>query len=422
MAHPVKVKVARAVFLPAQKAALDGHKQIETFNRDRNKATLYIKCMIRLSVVFVGFACLAYLQSRCNAEDDSLKNKIVRATLNQNVPAVIKVGTSGVTSLEFPYKVEAIDGYGFSPTPSGGDGFQISYARGNNFFSVRALKPGVTGNLTVVLDQKVYSLFFRESSEPVFATIFEPAGASPLEAGKGPKSVEGKKAPSPNPLVGLIDKAKGYSTLNSSSPELFEGLRVAEPEKKNIISEGVESIIHRVIRDDSLDSLVFDVEIDNRSAKDFLYDPEGIQVRTKDQVYAESTADAVGIVKAQTSATVFFAVTGAATRGGNKLAPENDFDLVVRGVTGSIDKGMKFSEPPGDFLPTETTVGHAGSDVEPPLPQEHGLAKMEPQTVPANQVGSKKGVKKADPKPQNKAKEIVVKTQKPPPKKLFGWL
>jgi len=114
--------------------------------------------MTRFLVIFVGLACAACLQTPGNAEDDSLKAKIVRVPLNQNVPAVIKVGTNGVTSLEFPYKVEAIDGYGFSPTPSAVDGFQISYARGNNFFSVRALKPGVTGNLTVVLDQKVYSL------------------------------------------------------------------------------------------------------------------------------------------------------------------------------------------------------------------------------------------------------------------------
>jgi hypothetical protein len=377
--------------------------------------------MTRFLAIFAGLACTACLQTPGNAEDDSLKNKIVHATLNRNLPALIKVGTNGVTSLEFPYKIEAIDGYGFSPTPSAVDGFQISYARGNNYFSVRALKPGVTGNLTVVLDQKVYSLFFRESSDPVFATIFEPAGISRLEAGRGPKLVEGNEAASPTPLAGLIEKAKGYSTLKSSSPELLEGLQVAEPEKRNSISEGVESIIHRVIRDDSLDSLVFDVEIDNKSAKDFLYDPEGIQVRVNDQVYGETTGDAAGIVKAQTSVTVFFAVTGGATGGRNDLTPENDFDLVVREVTGSRTKGLTFSEPPADLLPTVMTVGHAAQDVKPPLPQQHALAKLEPQKVP-NQVGSKKGAKKTDPKPQNKTKDGLAKTQKPPPKKLFGWL
>jgi hypothetical protein len=384
------------------------------------KATLYIKCMTRVLVIFVGLAGMACLQTPGNAEDDSLQNKIVRATLNQNVPALIKVGTNGVTSLEFPYKIEAIDGYGFSPTPSAVDGFQISYAKGNNFFSVRAMKPGVTGNLTVVLDQKVYSLFFRESSDPVFATIFEPAGTIRSETGSGPKLVEGNEAAWPTPLAGLIDKARDYSTLKTKSPELLEGLRVVEPEKKNRIGDGIESIIHRVIRDDSLDSLVFEVKIDNRSAKDFLYDPEAIRVRVNDQVYVESTGDGAGVVKAHTSTTVFFAVTGAGTGERDDLAPENDFDLSVKEVTGSIAKGMTFSEPPAD-LPTAVTGGHATQPLNPPLPQQHALAKLEPQKIP-NPAGSKKGAKKTDPKPQSKTKDDLAKTQKPPPKKLFGWL
>src|ERR1700739_1289780 len=119
-------------------------------------------------------AAIAFLQIDCQAGDDALKDKIVRATLNHNEPALIKVSTNGVTSLEFPYKIEAIDGYGFSQTPGAGDAFQISFTKGTNYFSVRALKPGVTGNLTVVLDQKVYSLFFEESSNPSFVNIFRP--------------------------------------------------------------------------------------------------------------------------------------------------------------------------------------------------------------------------------------------------------
>jgi hypothetical protein len=378
--------------------------------------------MSRVSVILLGIACAVYLEVPCNADDVSLKGKIVRVTLNQNVPAVIKVGTNGVTSLEFPYKVEAIDGYGFSPSPSAGDGFQISYAKGNNFFSVRAMKPGVTGNLAVVLDQKLYSLFFQESSDPVFAAIFEPACVGGLETGNGPKVIEGKKVTSPKPLADLIDKARGYSTLKGSSPELFEGLQVAEPEKRNSVVDGVESIIHRVIRDDSSDSLVFDVEIDNRSAKDFLYDPDGIQVRVMNQVYGGSTADAVGIVKAQTRVTVFFAVVGAASGERNNLAPEDDFDLVVREVTGSTSKGTKFSEPPGNFLPTATTVDQPAPAVKRPSLQEHELAKLEPRKIRTIHVGSKKGGKKTGPIPPNKPKRIVAKTQKSLSKRLFGWL
>src|SRR5882757_5958207 len=100
-----------------------------------------------------SFAATALFQFQCEAGGDLLKDKIVRAILNHNEPAIVKVGISGVTSLEFPYRIEAIDGYGFSQTPGSGDAFQISYTSGTNYFSVRALKTGATGNLTVVLDQ-----------------------------------------------------------------------------------------------------------------------------------------------------------------------------------------------------------------------------------------------------------------------------
>src|ERR1700722_11793310 len=131
-----------------------------------------------LPVNFAGLAAMAFLQIHCQAGDDILKDKIVRVILNHNEPAVVKVGTNGVTSLEFPYKIEAIDGYGFSQNPGPGDSFQISYTKGTNYFSVRALKPGITGNLTVVLDQKVYSVFFEESSDPSFVNIFAVAASS----------------------------------------------------------------------------------------------------------------------------------------------------------------------------------------------------------------------------------------------------
>ena len=85
-----------------------------------------------LLVDFAALSAIALLQIHCYAGDDVLKDKIVRATLNHSEPAVVKVGINGVTSLEFPYKIEAIDGYGFSQTPGSGDAFQISYTKGTN--------------------------------------------------------------------------------------------------------------------------------------------------------------------------------------------------------------------------------------------------------------------------------------------------
>jgi len=93
--------------------------------------------------------------------NQNLASKVIRIPLNQNEPAVVKVGTRGITTLEFPYKIEALDGYGFSvnPSPDGVDLFQISLNKGTNFLSLKAMREGVEGNLTVVLDGRVFCLF-----------------------------------------------------------------------------------------------------------------------------------------------------------------------------------------------------------------------------------------------------------------------
>ena len=79
--------------------------------------------------------------------NQSLASKVIRTPLNQNEPAVVKLGTRGITTLEFPYKIEALDGYGFSanPSPDGTDLFQISFNKGTNFLSLKAVRDGVKG-------------------------------------------------------------------------------------------------------------------------------------------------------------------------------------------------------------------------------------------------------------------------------------
>lgn len=53
--------------------------------------------------------------------------------------------------------------------------------------------------------------------------------------------------------------------LASSSPQVLGGLQVAEPGKKINIGNGVESTIRRVLKDDGLESVALEVEINNRS-------------------------------------------------------------------------------------------------------------------------------------------------------------
>ena len=265
---------------------------------------------MRLFLVnFAGLTATAFLQIYGRAGEDVLKAKIIRQTLNHSEPAVIKVGTNGVTSLEFPSTIEAINGFGFSLTPGSGDAFQISYTKGTNYFSVRALKPGATGNLTVVLDQKVYALFFEESSNPTFVSIFGPSNEGPTPIG---------------------------------DREIGEKNKVAIEE-----------------------------------------DP-GRQ---------------------------------------NELGPGNDFDLAVNERTDPKLEGLTFSQPPANYLPTAATLAQAGRDPEMRL-GEGPVTKQEPQpaATPAKHQSSKKAAKKSDLKADINGKESIARTQKPPVKKLFGWL
>jgi hypothetical protein len=281
------------------------------------------------------------------AGNQDLSTKVVRMPLNQDEPAVVKTGINGITTVEFPYKIEALDGFGFSRNPAldGPDLFQISFNKGTNFLSLKAMREGVEGNLTVVVDGKVYSLFCRADPDPSFVVIFEDMGTNFLS---NPREILAKrKQASPARLLGFLDKLKGYPTLKVSAPEMFRNMEVAEPNSESSL-DGLRVTLRRVLRDENLDALGFEIELSNRSGKDFLYDPESLGVRVGAEVYPESICDAEGVVQAGKTLPAFFVVSGTATGDRNDLAVTNKFDILVRQIV--QDKANKAStewhEPP----------------------------------------------------------------------------
>jgi hypothetical protein len=287
--------------------------------------------------------------------DDSLSSKVVRLTLSQDEPAEIRLGTHGITTIEFPEKIEALDGFGFSsnPAPDGPDLFQISFNKGTNFLSLKAVRTGVEGNLTVVLGGKVYALYCKEAADPCFVVIFREGegGHSGDTAARTPQQTV--KQVSPARLLGFLDKVKAFTTLKVSAPEVYQNMDVAEPNTDSG-TKGIEVDLKRVIRDDALDSLGFEIQLANRTDKDFFYDPEGFGVRVGNDVYPQSVSDAGGLVPAGKAQTAFFIVTGSAT-GRNDLAVTNRFEVVLRPVQGEGDPkkqaATEWQEPPGT-LPT----------------------------------------------------------------------
>jgi hypothetical protein len=340
------------------------------------------------------FSILFFVHPVLAIGQENLAAKIVRLPLNQERPSVIKLGTHGITTIEVPVKIEALDGSGFSlnPAPDGQDLFQISFSKGTNFISLKAVRPGVEGNLSVVLDGKVYALFCKEAPDPSFVVIFEDGArnrvADQPQAFKRPEV-------SPARLLGFLDKLKGFPTLKVSAPEIYQSMDVAEPNSHSGL-EKLDISLKRVVRDDALDAIGFEVLLANKSDKDFIYDPESFAVRVGEEVYQQSVSDAGGLVPAGKSQTAFFVVTGGGNGGRNDLAVTNRFEIVLRQVQGEMDPQRKVSaewqEPP-NTIPTAQTEGN-----EPDLPQN------EPSSVKVN--SPRKSAKRARTEPRDPAKAV----------------
>ena len=334
--------------------------------------------------------------------EENLASKVSRLSLSQNKPAIIKLGTHGITTLEFPTKIEAIDGYGFSanPAPDGPDPFQISFNKGTNFLSLKAVREGAEGNLTVVLEGKVYSLFCKCVSDPSFVVIFEGEGG---KTASNPRDISAqRKQASPPRLLGFLDKLKAFPSLKVSAPEMFQDMDIAEPNSDSSV-DGLAITLRRVIRDDSLDSVGFEVELANKGNKDFLYDPESFGVRVGDEVYQEAVSDAGGLVPAGKVQTAFFVVAGTPSGSRNDLAVTNKFAVLLRQVTGEMDPHRKVTtewhEPPNS-IPTaqsgwrEPALPGASEAPLSELPKKSS-ARLQPQKKKATAAKSPDEVAKA---------------------------
>ncbi|MBV9391494.1 MAG: hypothetical protein JOY96_06330, partial [Verrucomicrobia bacterium] len=301
---------------------------------------------------YLFLALLALLLNSLSAQEE-LAARIVHLPLNQNEPVIIRVGTRSITTLEFPTKIEALDGYGFgvSPAPEGPDLFQISFSKGTNFLSVKALHEGAEGNLSVILDSKVYSLLCRTVSDPSFAVIFQEGRGKVIV---NPQEVLARnKEASPARILGFLDKVKGYPALKVSAPEMVQELAVSEPNSDSSV-EGLEIKLRRVIRDDVIDSIGFELELTNKTTTQFFYDPEGFFVRVGDEVYPQAVSDAGGIVPPGKKQAAFFIVSGNASGGRNDLAVTNKFEVGFRQVRGEMDQphgtASEGRESPGAFI------------------------------------------------------------------------
>jgi len=335
--------------------------------------------------------------------DDTLSSKVIRLPLSQDQPAEIRLGTHGITTIEFPEKIEALDGFGFSnnPAPDGPDVFQILFNKGTNFLSLKAVRPGVEGNLTVVLGGKVCAMYCKEAPDPCFVVIFREGEGVHSGEGGGQNPPQTVKQASPARLLGFLDKLKAFPTLKVSAPEVYQNMDVAEPDT-NSGANGIDINLKRVIRDDALDSLGFEIQLGNKTDKDFFYDPEGFAVRVGNEVYQQSVSDAGGLVPSGKAQTAFFIVTGSATGARNDLAVTNKFEVVLRPIQGETDPkkraASQWQEPPGT-LPTAESSDVSGD-------KNNGVNQSKASSGKKHRV-RKESKNSAESTPSPKAKEVA---------------
>ena len=313
----------------------------------------------RMMPSFIAFFYATFCALSCYSQESSpedLSKKVAHVPLNQNLPAEIKIGLQGITTLEFPGKIEAINGYGFAVQPNAGiDEFQLTYEKGTNFLSLKALRPGVRANLTVVLNEKVYCFYCEENTDPSFVVIFGAPGENArfVSTGEPRQGVVDKKLVSREEMVAFLEKVKTYPALKTGSPESIAHLQVLEPNKSGAVGQ-IDTLIKRVVRDESLGLVGFEVQLGNKGHSDFYFDPEGFSVRVDDAKYEACIADAGGIVPVGTSVPAFFVVHSNTAEDGRDLSVDQNFALQIE-APDTVTNGnlsANFALPPTDRIPT----------------------------------------------------------------------
>lgn len=241
---------------------------------------------------------------------------------------LIPTETTITTTISLPGPIEAMDGKGFAVDEKKAGMFDLSFTPGSSRFSVNPLQKGVKSNLNVVVGGNLYTLYFVEKQGTgVFSVEFVNRKAVIPVAKKQNLLV------SPQRLVGLLDKCKSYHLLVGTHPEVLDDLETVAPHHK-IDNGDFDLIVRNVYRKHEWDTVVFDVELVNKTDKPIYYDPEGWSARVNSEVFYQSVGDSAGVINPQSRAEAWFAITGDQLGGTNDLDVNNVFQVAVQTVEG----------------------------------------------------------------------------------------
>jgi hypothetical protein len=214
-----------------------------------------------------------------------------------------------------------LEGANVSATPDNPAPALLAYTPGRYFFSVRALEPNARAGVNVIWKNKTYVIRFVAADQPYASVTFyddELAG----------RSVSLQRRVTPEVLLGLIDRAKSFTLVQTQYPEAVQQIERTTPNTVSLYQD-FKVTIEEVFRFDPEDTLVFRVRIESTGDKEVVYQPQRLAVRVGQDVYYASISDASGIVPPKASTSAFFAITGTPRGGRANLSPKNAFSIIV---------------------------------------------------------------------------------------------
>ncbi|MCK4981759.1 MAG: hypothetical protein KAS17_02490 [Victivallaceae bacterium] len=239
----------------------------------------------------------------------------------------------GVTTVMFPGQIEGIaaGNVAINKVHHKIDGspvcdFLVSFQPGNYYFSIRALKNGVSGTVNVVYARNTYIIKLLENENNAMSTVsFSDDGENGLD------SERDFRPPSTAVLKGLLDKAKSFDMLKKKYPGAVSQVQVCN---NKCISdyEDYTATILKCWRFNNYNSLVFLVEFKNKTNKTLRYKPYRTVFSVFDQHLYPAAIETTGVIPSNSTTLAFFVVSNTTDGRKNKFSANNDWEVIIKTI------------------------------------------------------------------------------------------
>jgi hypothetical protein len=306
--------------------------------------------------------------------------QIRRVILDENVTHLIPTFAKTTTTVIFPYAIEDASGVGFTkdPTKIRGDFYIKTEAKSPKIdvvpiddLRVRTspLESGQGRNLNVFVGGKVYVLDFflaptqAESATKVLFVRLEDLRPPPSNNAQGSqpptvtRSLRQPKSPfdpaGAARVIGVLDALK---LISGTSGDTRQALLRAMPHidlsdrpSRDVNNPGRQSQdttvyddfdiqLVRVIRNNKIDALGFEVLIRNKTAHTVYFDPESFAVRAGENVFSQVTADISPSLPPNEQMRAWFCIITSPNGSPNYLSADNDFTVLLTEVNAAGQK------------------------------------------------------------------------------------